>query len=87
MTIAMVDGEAADLEEGIRPLIRGALYRDKENLYMDKITTGGQGPKMGRSKDLYRYYSVRRAAKMGAYVCMGRGRSMGPDPRGGMPHA
>ena len=54
---------------------------------MDKITTGGQGPKMGRSKDLYRYYSVRRAAKMGAYVYMGRGRSMGPDPRGGMPHA
>ena len=48
---------------------------------MDKITTGGQGPKMGRSKDLYRY-SVRRAAKMGAYVYMGRGRSMGPDPRG-----
>ena len=39
---------------------------------MDKITTGGQGPKMGRSKDLYRYYSVRRAAKMGAYVYMGR---------------
>ena len=39
---------------------------------MDKITTGGQGPKMGRSKDLYRY-SVRRAAKMGAYVYMGRG--------------
>ena len=25
---------------------------------MDKITTGGQGPKMGRSKDLYRYYSL-----------------------------
>ena len=39
---------------------------------MDKITTGGQGPKMGRSKDLYRYYSVRRAAK-GVYVYMGRG--------------
>ena len=53
---------------------------------MDKITTGDKGPKMGRSKDLYRY-SVRRAAKMGAYVYMGRGRSMGPDPRGGMPHA
>ena len=53
---------------------------------MNKITTGGPGPKMGRSKDLYRY-SVRRAAKMGAYVYMGRGRSMGPDPRGGMLHA
>ena len=51
-------------------------------MYRDKITTGGQGPKMGRSKDLYRYYSVKRAAKMGAYVYMGRVRSMGPYPRG-----
>ena len=33
---------------------------------MDKITTGGQGPKMGRSKHLYRYYSVcqRRLKKL-----------------------
>ena len=46
---------------------------------MDKITTGGQGPKMGRSKDLYRY-SVRRAAKMGAYVYKAASGGLGGTP-------